>query len=352
MVSRTYSVGREMSEGANTSSVLSIQGLRTYYFTRHGVVKAVDGVNLDLNENEVLGVVGESGCGKTATAFSILNLLEPPGHIVDGRILFDGEDLLKASESEIRRIRGGRISLIFQDPRSFLSPYLSVESQFMDVFVEHLDIILEESNVQIRNRQDTRRFAHDSFVKLLSDMMIPDPERILKSYPHQLSGGMSQRIMIGMAILAKPKVIIADEPTTNLDVTVQAQILELLKNRVREFGSSLIIITHDMGIVAEICDRVAVMYAGQIVEYGTVYDVFRDPKHPYTQALIRASPRLKKDATLLQGIAGSAPDLVNLPSGCYFNPRCPFVFDRCRLEAPKELPLERGWVRCHLYDKK
>jgi oligopeptide/dipeptide ABC transporter ATP-binding protein len=346
-------VGREMSEGANSGSVLSIQGLTTYFFTKHGVVKAVDGVNLDLHEKEVLGVVGESGSGKTATAFSILRLLEPPGRTVDGRILFEGEDLLKASESEIRRIRGGRISLIFQDPRSFLSPYLSVESQFMDVFSEHLDFILGESDRQGRNRRATRRLAHDTFVRLLSDMMIPDPARILKSYPHQLSGGMSQRIMIGMALLAKPKVIIADEPTTNLDVTVQAQILELLKNRVREFGSSLIIITHDMGIVAEICDQVAVMYAGQVVEYGSVYDVFRDPKHPYTQALIRASPRLKGNVPFLQGIEGSAPDLVNPPSGCHFNPRCPFAFDRCRLEAPEELTLEKGrWVRCHLYDEK
>ena len=342
----------EMVEESNSGTVLSVRGLKTHFFTKIGVLKAVDGLDLDLHQKEILGLVGESGCGKTATASSILKLIEPPGRIVEGSIIFDGADLVKMSEPEIRRIRGGKISIIFQDPRSFLSPYLTVESQFTDVLIQHLDLVLREGESQVANAQGMRDFAHDSFVQLLTDMMISDPGRILKTYPHQLSGGMSQRIVIGMALLAKPKVIIADEPTTNLDVTVQAQILQLLKNRVRAFGASLILITHDMGIVAGICDKVAVMYAGQIVEYGSVHDVFGDPKHPYTQALIRASPRLQKNIPMLQSIKGSAPDLINPPSGCLFHPRCPFVFDRCRVEHPQELALDDRRVRCHLYDQR
>jgi oligopeptide/dipeptide ABC transporter ATP-binding protein len=296
--------------------------------------------------------VGESGCGKTATALSILGLLEPPGRIVDGLIFFEGKNLRQLSESEIRKVRGSRISMVFQDPRSFLSPYLTVGSQLMDGLIEHSDVVLKARNVDSSNRRETKNFARELCVNLLSDMMIPDPERILKTYPHQLSGGMNQRIMIGMAIVTRPKVIIADEPTTNLDVTVQAQILELLKNLVRAYGASLLLITHDMGIVAQTCDRVAVMYAGQIVEYGSVFEVFRNPKHPYTRALIHASPKLNKGVTALQSIGGSAPDLIDPPSGCYFHPRCPLVFDRCLTEMPQELPSDESKVRCHLYDRK
>jgi len=333
------------------NSVISVKGLKTYFFTHNGVVKAVDGISFNIHEGEILGLVGESGCGKTATALSILNLLEPPGRIVDGTVFFDGEDLLKMSESEIEKVRGGRISMVFQDPRSFLSPYLSVGSQLMDSVIQHSDVILKARNIAPKNRREINDFARELCVNLLSDMMIPDPDRILKSYPHQLSGGMSQRIMIGMAIVTRPKVIIADEPTTNLDVTVQAQILELLKNVVKMFGASLMLITHDMGIVAQTCDRVAVMYAGQLVEYGSVYEVFRDAKHPYTRALIQASPKFNKNSTLLQSIGGSAPDLVNPPSGCYFHPRCPLVSERCLTETPEVLPLEDRKVRCHLYDQ-
>lgn len=351
MASKRYSTYRVRDEKNMANSVISVKGLKTYFFTHNGVVKAVDGISFDIHEGEILGLVGESGCGKTATALSILNLLEPPGRIVDGTVFFDGEDLLKMSESEIEKVRGGRISMVFQDPRSFLSPYLSVGSQLMDSVIQHSDVILKARNIAPKNRREINDFARELCVNLLSDMMIPDPDRILKSYPHQLSGGMSQRIMIGMAIVTRPKVIIADEPTTNLDVTVQAQILELLKNVVKMFGASLMLITHDMGIVAQTCDRVAVMYAGQLVEYGSVYEVFRDAKHPYTRALIQASPKFNKNSTLLQSIGGSAPDLVNPPSGCYFHPRCPLVFERCLTETPEVLPLEDRKVRCHLYDQ-
>jgi peptide/nickel transport system ATP-binding protein len=351
-VSKKYSTHHARDKKVMESSVLSVKGLKTYFFTHNGVVKAVDGVSFDVHEGEILGLVGESGSGKTATALSILNLLEPPGRIVDGTIFFEGEDLLGMSESEIRKVRGSRISMVFQDPRSFLSPYLTVGSQLMDNLIQHSDAVLRARNMVLTNRREIRDFTHELCVNLLSDMMIPDPERILKTYPHQLSGGMSQRIMIAMAIVTRPKIIIADEPTTNLDVTVQAQILELLKNLVRAFGASLVLITHDMGIVAQTCDRVAVMYAGQLVEYGSVQEVFHDPKHPYTRALIQASPRPSKSVTVLPSIGGSAPDLINPPSGCYFHPRCPLVFDRCLTDTPEVLSLGDRRVRCHLYDRK
>jgi peptide/nickel transport system ATP-binding protein len=329
-----------------------VRGLKTYFFTRNGPVKAVDDVSFDIHQGEIVGLVGESGSGKTAAALSILNLLEPPGRIVGGAIFLDGEDLLKMSESEIRKVRGSRISMVFQDPRSFLSPYLTVGAQLMDGLIQHSDVVLKAQKMDSSNRRETRKLARELCVKLLSDMMIPDPERILKSYPHQLSGGMNQRIMIGMAIVSRPEVIIADEPTTNLDVTVQAQILELLKNLVRAYGASLMLITHDMGIVAQTCDRVVVMYAGQLVESGSVFEVFRNPKHPYTRALIQSSPKLSKGVTALQSIGGNAPDLIDLPSGCYFHQRCSLVFDRCLTERPQEHPSDDSTVRCHLYDRK
>lgn len=347
MVCRSDSIPFKNGYRKLAAKILTVSGLKTYYFTRGGTVRAVDDVSFDLDQGEILGLVGESGSGKTATALSIIGLIDPPGRIVDGRIILGSEDISKFSEREMEAVRGVKISMIFQDPKSFLSPYLSIGDQLSDAFVQHSRQRFRGKDLKPRSRE-TKQSVLEKCAELLSKLVIPDPVRILKSYPHQLSGGTNQRIMIAMALISNPDVIIADEPTTNLDVTVQAQILEILKTLVKDLKTSLLFITHDMGVVAEICDRVAVMYAGQIVESGAVYDVFRNPKHPYTAALMQASPKLGKSDSL-QTIGGGPPNLLAPPSGCRFHPRCKFVFERCTIEMPELLQSQKQKVRCHLY---
>jgi peptide/nickel transport system ATP-binding protein/oligopeptide transport system ATP-binding protein len=304
--------------------ILSVQELRTYFFTPEGTVKAVDDVSFALNRGETLGIVGESGCGKSVSAYSILRLIpDPPGKIVSGRILFKGEDLLCKSKSEMRKIRGNRISIIFQEPMTSLNPVFTIGRQIMEAFVLH--------------RGMARKEALRQAVEMLKIVRIPRPDLRVRDYPHQLSGGMRQRAMIAMALACHPEILIADEPTTALDVTIQAQILDLMVNLKEEFGTAIILITHALGVVAEMAQRVAVMYAGKIVEEGPVEVLFDNPRHPYTQGLLRSIPRIggkvRGDKQRLNEVAGIVPSLNNLPPGCAFSPRCLANQKECR-EAP------------------
>ncbi|MGD8474027.1 MAG: ABC transporter ATP-binding protein, partial [Anaerolineae bacterium] len=294
--------------GDNRDKILDVRDLKTYFYTEDGVVKAVDGVDLHVRRGEVLGLVGESGCGKSVTSFSILRLVGIPGRIVDGAILFEGEDLLKLPDAGMRTIRGNRISMIFQQPTSCLNPVFKVGAQIAEVLDVHQQFSKEE------NRQRV--------VELLQTVGIPEPDKRVNCYPHELSGGMAQRVMIAMALACTPELLIADEPTTALDVTIQAQVLDLLITLRREIGTSIILITHDLGIVAETCERVAVMYAGRIVEEADVETLFANPLHPYTAGLIGSVPVLGQIKDRLQVIPGSVPNLIDLPGGCKFAPRC------------------------------
>ena len=304
------------------ANLLEVKNLATHFFTQDGVVKAVDGISYNLAEGEVLGVVGESGCGKSVHALSIMRLVaNPPGRTVAGEIIFDGEDLLKLDDSEMRHIRGNRIAMVFQEPMTSLNPVLTIGRQLTETLELHQDM----------NKQEARARA----AELLSTVGIPDAEQRLSDYPHQFSGGMRQRVMIAMALSCNPRLIIADEPTTALDVTIQAQILDLMQNLAEEFGTAMVIITHNLGVVARYAHRVVVMYAGRIVETGTAEDIYRNPKHPYTIALLNSVPRL--DATeriRLDAIEGLPPDLIDMPPGCSFAPRCKFAFEQCTQEAP------------------
>lgn len=301
---------------------MEVKDLQTHFFTQDGVVKAVDGVSYDLEEGETLGLVGESGCGKSVSALSIMRLIaNPPGKTVGGEVLFQGQDLLKLRDNEMRRVRGKQISMVFQEPMTSLNPVLSVERQLTEALELHLGM----------NKSDSRKEA----VRRLEQVGIPDPERRVKQYPHQFSGGMRQRVMIAMAMSCNPKLIIADEPTTALDVTIQAQILELMKDLSTQSGVSLIIITHNLGVVARYADRVNIMYAGKIIERGTALEIYSNPKHPYTLGLLKSVPRLDLPRTeKLDPIEGQPPDLTNLPHGCSFRPRCRFAIDRCAEEIP------------------
>jgi peptide/nickel transport system ATP-binding protein len=323
-----------------TTPLLDIKGLKTYFFTRKGVVKAVDGVDLSLNEGDTLGLVGESGCGKTVTALSIMRLIsEPIGRITEGSINFEGSDLVKATESEMRKIRGNRISMIFQEPMTSLNPVLKVGDQISEAIQLHQDVSKKE--------------AWDRSIDMLRLVGIPSPESRVKEYPHQLSGGMRQRVMIGMALSCHPKLMIADEPTTALDVTIQAQILDLISRLKERVGSSILLITHNLGVVAEVAQYVGVMYAGYIVEYADVIHLFKEPKHPYTVGLFQSIPKKKRSAKRerLQAIPGLVPDLLELPKGCKFQDRCSRVFQRCEEDAPPLLMLGNGHqVRCWLYE--
>ncbi len=306
-----------------TTPLLDIKGLKTYFFTRKGVVKAVDGVDLSLNEGETLGLVGESGCGKTVTALSIMRLIsEPIGRITEGSINFEGRDLVKATESEMRKIRGNRISMIFQEPMTSLNPVLKVGDQISEAIQLHQDVSKKE--------------AWDRSIEMLRLVGIPSPESRVNEYPHQMSGGMRQRVMIGMALSCHPKLMIADEPTTALDVTIQAQILDLISRLKERVGSAILLITHNLGVVAEVAQYVGVMYAGYIVEYADVIHLFKEPRHPYTVGLFQSIPKKKGSAKRerLQAIPGLVPDLLELPKGCKFQDRCSRVFQRCREEAP------------------
>ena len=305
-----------------TRALLDIRGLRTYFFTESGVAKAVDGVNLRIHENEVLGLVGESGSGKSVTALSVLRLIpDPPGRIVGGQILFEGRDLLALPWDEIRAIRGKDIGMVFQEPMTSLNPVLTIGRQITETLEQHLGA--------------DRVAAERRAVELLEMVGIADPARRLRQYPHQLSGGMRQRVMIAVALACNPKLIIADEPTTALDVTIQAQILELMKSLTRKLGVALIIITHNLGVVARYASRVNVMYAGRIVEAGEADAIYHHPRHPYTMALLRSVPRLDQPRRArLDPVDGQPPDLTKLDGGCSFRPRCRHAIERCQFERP------------------
>jgi oligopeptide/dipeptide ABC transporter ATP-binding protein len=317
-------------------SLLEVQNLKTHFFTDDGIVKAVDEVSFSIGEEETFGLVGESGCGKSVTALSIIRLIPwPPGRIVSGKILLESEDLVKKSEKEMQKIRGCRISMIFQEPMTSLDPVFTVGNEIMEVIQLHQGLDKEE--------------AREKAIEMLKIVGIPDPERRMKEYPHQLSGGMRQRVMIAMSLSCNPKLLIADEPTTALDVTIQAQILRLMDKLKKDFSASVLLITHDLGVIAQQCRNVAVMYAGEIVEYGSVEAIFDNPLHPYTVGLNRAIPRLDMDIERLQIIEGSVPDLIEIPSGCRFHPRCPYVMDICREEHPEITKQENSHLsRCWL----
>jgi oligopeptide/dipeptide ABC transporter ATP-binding protein len=302
--------------------LLEVKGLKTHFFTSSGVVKAVDGISYDVAPGETVAVVGESGCGKSVGAMSILRLIpDPPGKTVGGEILFQGRDLLKLSDGEMRDIRGRDIGMIFQEPMTSLNPVLTIGRQLTETVEHHLKV----SHAQAMERA----------VELLGLVGISEPQRRLKQYPHHLSGGMRQRVMIAMSLACEPKLIIADEPTTALDVTIQAQILELMKNLTRELGVAMIIITHNLGVVARYADRVNVMYAGRIVESGTAEEIYHNPKHPYTLALLRSVPRMDQPrGAKLEPVDGQPPDLTKLDGGCAFRPRCRFATEACAKAQP------------------
>jgi len=320
---------------STTQPLLEIKGLKTFFYTEDGVVQAVNGVDFAIRPGEVMGLVGESGSGKSVTSLSIMRLIGGSGKIVDGQIFFDGVDLTKLPENELLDLRGNKMSMIFQQPTSCLNPVFRVGDQIAESIMVH----------QKMDRQDAMRQVHD----LLRKVGISDPERRAKAFPHEISGGQAQRVMIAMALSCQPKLLIADEPTTALDVTIQAQILDLMRNLRQDFDTAILLITHDMGVVAEMCDSVAVMYAGQIVEYTDVITLFEKPLHPYTEGLLAAIPVLGIVQDDLAVIPGSVPDLINLPPGCKFAPRCPYVKEMCVQEVPELVQVEDGHsARCHM----
>jgi peptide/nickel transport system ATP-binding protein/oligopeptide transport system ATP-binding protein len=322
-------------------NILDVKDLKTYFFTRRGVVKAVDGVSFSLGEGgETIGLVGESGCGKTITCLSILGLVpQPAGRIVGGEVLFDGEDLLKKTEKEIRNIRGEKISMILQDPMTSLNPVYTVGEQVAEPIRLHQKV--KGSSVWEKVKE------------ILGLVKIPSPEVRMQEFPHQMSGGMRQRIVGAIALSCQPKLLIADEPTTSLDVTIQAQFLNLIREIQQQLGVSMIMITHDFGIVARVCDRVAVMYAGRIVETAGIRELFNHPTHPYTMALMNSLPKLEKRVDTLYTIEGQPPDMRNVPPGCAFAPRCPSVMDICEREYPPQYTLDEGhYLRCWLMEGK
>lgn len=316
--------------------LLAVENLKTQFFTYGGVVEALDDVSFGIIEGEVFGLVGESGCGKSVTASSILGLVQKPGKVISGRVLLDGDDLLQKSAKEMNQIRGSRISIIFQDPTSSLNPLFRIGYQVAEPYIYH--------------QGKAKKAASNEAVSILKQTGLPDPRDKVKNYPHELSGGMRQRAMIAMALTCEPDLLIADEPTTNLDVTIERQILNLVKDLQEEFGTSVLWITHDLGVIAQICDRVAVMYAGNIVEQADVRTVFRSPKHPYTQKLLRAIPAADSAGENLEEIPGSVPRLINPPSGCRFHPRCDHATSVCSEKKPIEREVGPGHtVACHLF---
>jgi len=381
----------------NSKILLQVKDLITYFYTEEGIVKAVDGVSFDILKDEVLGLVGETGCGKSVTALSILQLVRAPGKILNGDIVYKGRNLLKLKQNEMRDMRGKEITMIFQDPLNSLNPVITVGKQISEVFLLHqkdemkklLDIkrferkkkMKERAELKKRLKQTTNRLSEEETAKItqkinalkkesvhypnLKDILkeesvriirevgIADAEGIIKRYPHELSGGMRQRIMIAMALSCNPGLLIADEPTTALDVTIQAQILELIKILKNKFNTSMLLITHDLGIIAETCDRVAVMYSGNIVEYATANELFKNPRHPYTKGLISAIPSIEKRDQELETIRGMVPNLIYPPSGCRFHPRCDERLEICDKMKPTYNEIEKNYyVACHLFDPK
>ncbi len=323
-----------------SEKLVEIRNLRTHFFTEDGVVPAVDGVNMYIKRGETLGVVGESGCGKSVTSLSIMRLIPwPPGKIVEGEILFEGEDLVKKSEAEMRKIRGNDISMIFQEPMTSLNPVYTIGDQIAEAIMLHQGL--------------NRKEAIDKAVEMLRLVGIPLPERRVREYPHQLSGGMRQRVMIAMALSCNPKLLIADEPTTALDVTIQAQILELMKKLKKELGMAIMLITHDLGVVAEMCERVVVMYGGKVVEEADVVSLFKQPLHPYTEGLLKSIPRMDEEVEKLHVIEGVVPNPLHLPPGCRFHPRCPYAIDKCKQEMPELEQVAPGrYVACFLAEER
>ena len=326
---------------SNNKPLLEVKGLKTYFYTEDGIVRAVDGVNFEVYPGEVLGIVGESGCGKSVTSLSIMRLISKPGKVDAGEILLDGENLLTMPEEEMIKVRGNRISMIFQQPQTALNPVFKVGDQLAEVLNVHQDMGKEA--------------GWKRAVALLKMVGVPDPERRVEAYPHELSGGMAQRVMIAMALACVPELLIADEPTTALDVTIQAQILDLMREMRKEMGTSIILITHDLGVVAEMAERVAVMYAGEIVEQTDVNSLFDEPLHPYTQGLIGSIPVLGEIKDKLDVIPGMVPNLVNLPPGCRFAPRCQsrvkYALTICTEVKPELEEVKSGHhVRCWLYE--
>lgn len=318
------------------NNILDIKNLEVHYITDEGVVQAVNGLDISLKKGETLGLVGETGAGKTTTALSILRLVpDPPGEIVNGEIYFDGTNLLEVSEEEMRQIRGNKISMIFQDPMTSLNPVMTVGEQIAEGIEIHQGLVYDE--------------AMEKANEMLELVGIPRERSI--DYPHQFSGGMKQRVVIAIALACNPSLLIADEPTTALDVTIQAQVLELMKELKEEFNTAMILITHDLGIVAETCDKVAVMYAGEIIEYATLEQLFEKPKHPYTIGLFGSIPSLEDDVERLKPIKGLMPDPTNLPEGCTFHPRCPYVKEICKERQPISKDIgDNHMVKCLIYE--
>lgn len=318
--------------------LLEITGLKTHFFTKRGVLPAVDGINIDIPEGGIVGVVGESGCGKSITAMSIMQLVANSGRIVEGSIQINGEDLLKKTRKEMLDIKGNKITMIFQEPMTSLNPVTTVGRQVKEAIMIHRNV----SHVEAKNR----------VVDIFRQVGIPEPEKRYKSYPHQLSGGLRQRVMIGMAMVCEPDLMIADEPTTALDVTIEAQILSLMRGMQQKQGTAIMMITHNMGIVAELCEYIYVMYAGKIMEQANVYEIFANPRHPYTFGLLNSIPKITEEKDRLFTIRGMVPNLLALPKGCRFCPRCDKAMRICAMEEPELVETGEGhMVRCHLYDK-
>jgi len=314
-------------------ALLEVKNLKTYFFTQEGVLKAVDGNSFSLEESEILGIVGESGAGKSITGFSILNLVDNPGKIVGGEILFNGRDLVRLDEESLRNIRGNEISMIFQDSQTSLNPILTIGEQLMETLRYH-------------RKSFDQKEAYGECVEMLKRVGLPSAEKRMESYPHELSGGMKQRVVIAIAMLNNPRLLIADEPTTALDVTIQAEILYMMKKLSSDFGSSLIFISHDLAVISQLCDKIAVMYAGRIVEYGTKDDIIFDPKHPYTKGLLNCLPTLEDERERLYQIPGIMPSLINPPKGCYFKERCELADSQCDIYPEKRTFGDRS-VFCH-----
>ncbi len=317
--------------------LLSVRNLKTSFFTHVGEVKAVRGISFDVNEGEVLGIVGESGSGKSVTSLSIMGLLQYPGRVVDGEILLNGEDILTYSKNQMRRVRGKEIAMIFQDPMTSLNPVYTIGNQIMEMILEH--------------EKMSRREARARAIEMLKLVGIPAAEKRIDSYPHEFSGGMRQRVMIALALSCNPKLLIADEPTTALDVTIQAQILNLIKKLNRQFGMTTMLITHDLGVVATVCDKVAVMYGGLIMEYGTVDEIFYHPRHPYTMGLLGSIPHVDGgEKRRLIPIDGTPPDLINPPKGCPFSTRCKYCMNVCTREQPPYFAEDKHRTMCWMLD--
>ena len=321
-----------------TDNVLEIKNLHTYFYTDGGVIKAVDGVDVELRRGATLGIVGESGSGKSVTSLSVMGLLAgTKGKIADGEILLDGDDIVKLTKEQQRKLRGSKISMIFQEPMTSLNPVMKIGDQVAECVLQHEKI----------SKKEALKKAED----MLRKTGVPRVEHMMKEYPFQLSGGQRQRVMIAMALVCKPEILIADEPTTALDVTIQAQVLDMMKKLREKYGMSMLMITHDLGIVADICDEVSIIYAGQVVEHGTLDDVYRHTLHPYTKGLFDSLPNMEDRTAKLKPIKGLMPDPRDLPKGCAFCPRCDFATERCKTEAP--VPVYRNqehYVCCHLYN--